>query len=74
VLSWLNQVSPDVLVLTGDLPVGFWQERYRQIAARLDEQSYPSLLLPGNSNDRGLMRQMWGNGHWAHNKYIDKPS
>lgn len=65
VLSWLNQLSPDLLVLTGDLTDGSWQEGYAEIAARLDEQRYPSLLLPGNSDDRGLMRQTWGNDCWA---------
>lgn len=65
VLSWLDQVSPDVLVLTGDLTDGFWSEGYKKIAARLNAQRYPSLLLPGNSDDGGLMRHTWGNERWA---------
>lgn len=65
VLCWLKQVSPDVLVLTGDLTDGGWTEGYAEIAARLEQQTWPSLLLPGNSDHRNQMRQTWGNARWA---------
>ncbi|WP_337023787.1 MULTISPECIES: metallophosphoesterase [unclassified Pantoea] len=54
VLNWLMHLKPDVLVLTGDLTDGHWQEAYKQIADCLNKQSYPSLILPCNSDDRGL--------------------
>ena len=65
VLTWLTHLRPDALVLTGDLTDGHWQEGYKQIAARLSQQSYPSFVLPGNSDDRCLMRSVWGEKNWA---------
>ncbi|MBU9831616.1 MULTISPECIES: metallophosphoesterase [Rahnella] len=67
VLNWLAHLQPDVLVLTGDLTDGHWQEGYKQIADRLNQQNYPSLILPGNSDDRSLMRSVWGENRWLHN-------
>lgn len=65
VLGWLAQLQPDVLVLSGDLTDDGWHEGYQQIAARLRQQDYPSLILPGNSDDRRLMRAVWGEDKWA---------
>ncbi|WP_314412539.1 metallophosphoesterase [Pantoea septica] len=65
VLMWLTLLRPDALVLTGDLTDGHWYEGYKQIAARLSQQSYPSFVLPGNSDDRCLMRSVWGENYWA---------
>ena len=65
VLMWLTLLRPDALVLTGDLTDGHWYEGYKQIAARLSQQSYPSFVLPGNSDDRCLMRSVWGENNWA---------
>ncbi|TPG57552.1 metallophosphoesterase [Ewingella americana] len=67
ILNWLTHLQPDVLVLTGDLADGHWQEGYKQIADRLNQQNYPSLILPGNSDDRSLMRSVWGENRWVHN-------
>lgn len=66
VLTWVSHLSPDILVLTGDLIDGGWSEGYAQVASGLTTQSYPSLLLPGNADNRDLMRQTWGKGAWAH--------
>lgn len=65
VLQWLTHVRPDVLVLTGDLTDGDWREGYERIAARLNQQEYPALILPGNSDDRALMLSLWGENAWA---------
>lgn len=59
VLTWLAHLRPDLLVLTGDLIDGPWAEGYRQIAARLKQQPYPAFVLPGNADDRHLMRAVW---------------
>lgn len=67
VLRWLKHVSPDVLVISGDLTDGCWLEGYQQIAAHLRQQNYPSLVLPGNSDDLLLMRSFWNDTQWAHN-------
>ncbi|WAH52775.1 metallophosphoesterase [Pseudescherichia vulneris] len=71
VLAWLAQLQPDVLVLTGDLTDNHWLEGYKQIAARLDRQAYSSLILPGNSDDRHLMRSVWGERMWTHDASKD---
>ena len=71
VLTWLAQLQPDVLVLTGDLTDNHWLEGYKQIAARLDRQTFPSLILPGNSDDRLLMRSVWGKNTWPHDTSTD---
>lgn len=55
VLGWLAQLQPDVLVLSGDLTDDGWLEGYQQIAARLRQQRYPSIILPGNSDHRHLI-------------------
>lgn len=59
VLSWLEQVGPDIMVLSGDLTDGGWDEGYVRIADQLKEQAYPTLILPGNSDDRVCMRKTW---------------
>lgn len=65
VLMWLAQLQPDVLILTGDLTDNSWNEGYKQIAARRRQQNYPSLVLPGNSDDRSLMRSVWDKNSWS---------
>lgn len=65
VLAWLAQLGPDVLVITGDLIDDQWLEGYERIASRLRQQTYPALLLPGNSDHRGQMQSVWGSQQWA---------
>lgn len=65
VLAWLSHLQPDVLVLTGDLTDDAWREGYQRIADRLAQQTYPSLVLPGNSDDRSLMCSVWGRDRWV---------
>ena len=65
VLAWLAHLRPDALVLSGDLTDDQWQEGYKQIAARLEQQHYPALILPGNADDRNLMRATWDDTQWA---------
>ncbi|MGK3223647.1 metallophosphoesterase [Enterobacter soli] len=64
-LAWLEQLSPDGVVLTGDLTDNHWLEGYKLIADRLQQQNYPSWVLPGNSDSRYLMRAVWGEKTWA---------
>jgi 3',5'-cyclic-AMP phosphodiesterase len=64
-LVWLAHLNPDILVLTGDLIDEQCHEGYRLIADRLQQQTYPSLLLPGNADDRQQMRAVWGKHRWA---------
>lgn len=48
-LAWLDPMSPDALVLTGDLIDDDWFDGYEIIAGKLNERSFPSFILPGNS-------------------------
>lgn len=66
VLNWVTHLKPDVLVLTGDLTDGHWLEGYKQIADRLNQQHYPSLILAGNSDNRSMMRSVWDENRWVH--------
>lgn len=64
-LEWLEHINPDVLVLTGDLIDEQWHEGYQLIFDRLSQKKWPSLVMPGNSDDRGMMRSIWGTQGWA---------
>lgn len=65
VLAWLAHLAPDILVLTGDLIDEQWHAGYRLIADCLNQQMYPSLLLPGNADNRQQMRIVWAGHGWA---------
>ncbi|KGT95982.1 metallophosphoesterase [Erwinia typographi] len=64
-LEWLEQIKPDVLVLSGDLIDDQWYDGYQQISDRLSQKKWPSLILPGNSDDRHMMRSAWKEYAWA---------
>lgn len=59
-LAWLDIIEPDALVLTGDLIDDDWFDGYTTIAARLDNKAYPAFILPGNSDNRAVMRSTLG--------------
>ena len=52
-------------MLTGDLIDEQWHEGYQLIFDRLSQKKWPSLVMPGNSDDRGMMRSIWGTQGWA---------
>jgi len=56
-VSWLTAIKPDVLVISGDLVDGSWLKGYHLISAALHRLECRSLILPGNSDDRILMRK-----------------
>jgi 3',5'-cyclic AMP phosphodiesterase CpdA len=64
-MTWLDMIEPDVLVITGDLTDNNWLEGYAAISTCLDARSYPKLILPGNSDNRILMRSVWSISHWT---------
>ncbi|MEZ2127937.1 MULTISPECIES: metallophosphoesterase [unclassified Sinorhizobium] len=55
-VSWLATVQPDFLVLSGDLVNGGWAEGYRLIATALQSLPCRSMILPGNADDKSVMR------------------
>ncbi|CCJ72202.1 3',5'-cyclic-nucleotide phosphodiesterase [Cronobacter condimenti 1330] len=63
-LTWLTPLNPDVLVLSGDLIDNGWYEGYQRIAERLATFNCRIIILPGNADDRGAMRAVWGPSMW----------
>lgn len=55
-ISWLTKIRPHILVVSGDLVDGSRDEGYRLITAALQRLECRSLILPGNADDRGAMR------------------
>lgn len=58
-LSWLGSIKPDALVVSGDLVDDGWAEGYEEIAARFEVLPYPVFVLPGNADNRGVMRDIF---------------
>jgi Icc protein len=56
-ISWLASIQPDVVVMTGDLVEGNWPEGYQLITVALQHLNCRSLILPGNSDERAVMRE-----------------
>jgi Icc protein len=71
-ISWLATVQPDVVVVSGDLVNGGWREGYVQITAALQSLACRTLFLPGNADDRTIMRAVvpeaayWADGERMH--------
>lgn len=55
-LSWLADLKPDALVVSGDLIDDGWTEGYLELGAILNALNCPLLVLPGNSDDKPAMR------------------
>ncbi|MBB4274389.1 metallophosphoesterase [Rhizobium mongolense] len=65
-ISWLATMQPAVVVVSGDLVNGGWREGYRQIIAALQSLACRILILPGNVDDRTVMREAIPEaGHWG---------
>jgi 3',5'-cyclic-AMP phosphodiesterase len=64
-LTWIDLITPDALVLTGDLIDDNWRDGYAAIAAQLNKRSYPSFILPGNSDDRAAMKSILHCHYWC---------
>ena len=63
-LAWLDLIEPDALVLTGDLIDDDWRDGYTAIATRLNLRTYPSFILPGNSDDCDAMKSILHCDYW----------
>jgi len=51
---------PDAVVVTGDLVAEETLANYQAVAAALGELSMPGYVIPGNHDDRGLIREVFG--------------
>lgn len=52
--------SPDAIIVTGDLVAEERLEKYEAVARALDDLSAPFFVIPGNHDDRDLMRRVFG--------------
>ncbi|MCU5775476.1 metallophosphoesterase [Erwiniaceae bacterium BAC15a-03b] len=65
VINWLITVKPDLLVVTGDLTDNGWYEGYRAIETELQRVKCRYLVLPGNSDNKQMMRDCLQEAmHW----------
>lgn len=64
-LSWLGDLKPDALVVSGDLIDEGWTGGYAEIEAYLTALNCPVLVVPGNSDDSRAMRAAFTTRHGA---------
>ncbi|QRF54048.1 metallophosphoesterase [Rhizobium rosettiformans] len=62
-VSWLAEVKPDAVVLSGDLIDEGWTEGYAEVGGRLNELNCPVLVVPGNSDNRRALSSAFMNRH-----------
>lgn len=67
-ISWLIALRPDLLVVSGDLVDGDWPGGYGLILASLHRLGCRSLILPGNSDDRAVMRAIMPQTDYWHDR------
>ncbi|WP_321377047.1 metallophosphoesterase [Rhizobium sp.] len=67
VAEWLLSIRPDAIVVTGDLIDDHWVNGYREIETLLAQHECPLSIIPGNSDDPSIMRQILGHlDCWNH--------
>ncbi len=67
VVAWLEVVQPDVLVISGDLVEDGWADGYRLIEDVLRPLKGECFILPGNADDRRVMRESLSEvDYWRH--------
>jgi 3',5'-cyclic AMP phosphodiesterase CpdA len=57
-VAWLAELKPDCLVVSGDLVDDGWVEGYSRLGDILRSLPCRSLALPGNSDDKSVMRSI----------------
>lgn len=60
VLAWLRPLAPDAIIISGDLAEEEHGRSYKAIRERLDAFGSPFYLVPGNVDDHGGLRQVFG--------------
>lgn len=60
VLDWLGPLAPDAVIISGDLAEADQHRSYREIGSRLEALGSPFVIVPGNVDDHGLMRAVFG--------------
>ncbi|WP_148266185.1 metallophosphoesterase [Pseudovibrio sp. FO-BEG1] len=69
VIAWLEVVQPDVLIVSGDLVDDRWADGYGLILDALAPLSGRRFVLPGNADDRHLMRECLPKEDYWHHPY-----
>ncbi|PSJ60404.1 metallophosphoesterase [Pseudaminobacter soli (ex Li et al. 2025)] len=65
-IDWLRQIGPDIAVVSGDLVEDGWEDGYREIDRITRRLACPCFLLPGNSDQRALMRAAFNHvNYWT---------
>jgi 3',5'-cyclic-AMP phosphodiesterase len=60
VLSWLQPLRPDALIVSGDLVEAQFDLGYRAVGDRLERVGCPFFVVPGNVDDHRDMRHAFG--------------
>jgi 3',5'-cyclic AMP phosphodiesterase CpdA len=60
VIHWLRPLAPDAVIVSGDLAETEQERSYDDVRARLEQLGCPYLVVPGNVDDRGRMREAFG--------------
>lgn len=60
VLHWLRPMRPDAIIVSGDLAEMAHQASYQAIHDRLDATGSPFYVVPGNVDEHGDMRRVFG--------------
>ncbi|MEL6320237.1 MAG: metallophosphoesterase, partial [Cyanobacteria bacterium J06626_14] len=56
-IAHLKTLSPDIVIITGDLVHQVKPVEYQRLKAMLSELSMPTYLIPGNHDSRDMIRQ-----------------
>lgn len=64
-VSWLTDVKPDAVVVSGDLIDEGWTDGYAEIGARLDALNCPVLVVPGNSDNCCVLKSSFKSRYGA---------
>lgn len=72
VLGWLRPMGPDAVIVSGDLAEDAHERSYRAVKDRLENLGCPYFVVPGNVDDHGEMRQVFGGRFgWMSNRPLN---
>lgn len=72
VLSWLEPLKPDALIVSGDLAEEDFEKGYGAVRDRLERLGCPFFVVPGNVDDHQEMRAAFGNRFdWASDRPLN---
>lgn len=69
-LEWLDAAKPDVLIISGDVGNPPWEESYPLVREALAGVECPILMVPGNKDDRGAMREHFPDMRWKGDEHL----